>query len=159
MDACKNVSITNCSFKNAKKGSDYVKVFESDNLKAVDIITQPFPGFATDLQQPLTSLMTKAEGDSKIEETIYAERFKHCKELNSMGANIEYDSGYSIIHGGTELHGCDIYATDLRCGAALVIAGLASCGTTIVNNVMHIDRGYYKLEQTLSSLGANIKRV
>ena len=139
-----------------EQGSDYVKVFESDNLKAVDIITQPFPGFATDLQQPLTSLMTKAEGDSKIEETIYAERFKHCKELNSMGANIEYDSGYSIIHGGTELHGCDIYATDLRCGAALVIAGLIADGETIIHNAYHIYRGYDSIVDKLRALGADI---
>ena len=139
-----------------EQGSDYVKVFESENLKAVDIITQPFPGFATDLQQPLTSLMTKAEGDSKIEETIYAERFKHCKELNTMGANIEYDTGYSIIHGGSELHGCDIYATDLRCGAALVIAGLMADGETIIHNAYHIYRGYDSIVDKLRALGADI---
>ena len=139
-----------------EQGSDYVKVFESENLKAVDVITQPFPGFATDLQQPLTSLMTKAEGDSKIEETIYAERFKHCKELNTMGANIEYDTGYSIIHGGSELHGCDIYATDLRCGAALVIAGLMADGETIIHNAYHIYRGYDSIVDKLRALGADI---
>ena len=139
-----------------EQGSDYVKVFESKNLKAVDVITQPFPGFATDLQQPLTSLMTKAEGDSKIEETIYAERFKHCKELNTMGANIEYDTGYSIIHGGSELHGCDIYATDLRCGAALVIAGLMADGETIIHNAYHIYRGYDSIVDKLRALGADI---
>ena len=141
---------------NLEIGSDYVRVLESNNLKAVDVITQPFPGFATDLQQPLTSLMTKATGDSHIEETIYMERFKHCKELNSMGANIEYQTGKSLIHGGTLLKGADIYATDLRCGAALVIAGLMAEGETIIHNAYHIYRGYDSIVDKLKNLGADI---
>ena len=141
---------------NLEIGSDYVRVLESNNLKAVDVITQPFPGFATDLQQPLTSLMTKATGDSHIEETIYMERFKHCKELNSMGANIEYETGESLIHGETPLKGADIYATDLRCGAALVIAGLMAEGETIIHNAYHIYRGYDSIVDKLKNLGADI---
>ena len=139
------------------QGSDYVRVDESPDLKAVDIITQPFPGFATDLQQPLTTLMTKAEGDSHVEETIYAERFKHCHELNQMGADIEYGTGFSTIHGGKKLHGADIFATDLRCGAALVIAGLMADGETIIHNAYHIYRGYDSIVNKLKAIGADIE--
>jgi len=139
-----------------EQGSDYIRVYRSDHLKAVDIITQPFPGFATDLQQPLTALLTKAEGTSHVEETIYLERFKHCKELNSMGADIEYERGKSTIHGGTALHGNDIFATDLRCGAALVIAGLLAEGETLIHNAYHIYRGYDSIVEKLRALGADI---
>lgn len=139
------------------EGPDFIRVMESTDLKAVDIITQPFPGFATDLQQPLTALLTKANGDSHIEETIYAERFKHCKELNKMGANIEYTTGKSLVHGPTQLHGEDIFATDLRCGASLVIAGLMADGETNIHNAYHIYRGYDSIIAKLSALGADIE--
>ena len=138
-------------------GSDYVKVIEAKNLKAVDIITQPFPGFATDLQQPLTTLLTQANGDSHIEETLYLERFRHCDELNLMGANIEHKTGHSIIHGPTPLKGAEITARDLRCGAALVIAGLIADGETIINDAYHIYRGYDSIVEKLASLGADIE--
>lgn len=138
-------------------GSDYVKIISAENLKATDIITQPFPGFATDLQQPLTTLMTKANGYSKVEETIYVERFKHCNELNKMGANIEFKTGESIIHGPTELNGNKIVATDLRCGAALVIAGLMAKGETEISDAYHIYRGYENIVNKLKALGAEIE--
>ena len=138
-------------------GSDYIKVIEGNNLKAVDIITQPFPGFATDLQQPLTALLTKAEGDSHIEETLYLERFRHCDELNLMGANIEHTTGHSLIHGSTPLIGTRITARDLRCGAALVIAGLMADGETIIDDAYHIYRGYDSIVEKLKKLGADIK--
>ena len=140
-----------------EQGSDYIRVLKSDNLKAVDIKTQPFPGFATDLQQPLTALMIKAEGDSHVKETIYAERFKHCKELNQMGADIEYGDGQSTIHGPKTLHGADIFATDLRCGASLVIAALMAHGETIIHNAYHIYRGYDSIVDKLRALGADIQ--
>jgi UDP-N-acetylglucosamine 1-carboxyvinyltransferase len=140
-----------------EQGSDYVRVLKSDDLKAVDIITQPFPGFATDLQQPLTALLTKAEGDSRIEETIYAERFKHCRELNEMGANIDFKTGESTVHGPTPLHGADIFATDLRCGASLVIAGLMAKGETVIHNAYHIYRGYDSIVSKLRAIGAEIE--
>ena len=140
-----------------EQGSDYVRVFGKEDLKPVDIITQPFPGFATDLQQPLTALLTKAKGDSHVEETIYMERFKHCHELNQMGANIETGSGRSTIHGPTPLHGADIFATDLRCGASLVIAGLMAEGETIIHNAYHIYRGYDSIVEKLKAIGADIE--
>ena len=138
-------------------GSAYVKVISAENLKPVDIITQPFPGFATDLQQPLTTLLTKANGESHVEETIYMERFRHCDELNKMGANIKRSRGKSTIKGVTPLKGCDIIATDLRCGAALVIAGLMAEGETIIHDAYHINRGYESIVEKLKNLGAEIE--
>ena len=140
-------------------GDSIVVYGAESSLKAVDIKTQPYPGFATDLQQPLTALLTQAEGESMVEETIYPERFKHCLELNKMGANIDVHSGYSNIHGRTALHGAQVSATDLRCGAALVIAALIADGMTEIGNVYHIDRGYDNIDYKLIMLGARITRI
>lgn len=140
--------------------SDSIVVYGGlDSLKPVDVITQPYPGFATDLQQPLTTILTQANGDSEVEETIYPERFKHCEELNKMGANIDIKSGHAIIHGGTKLKGACVSATDLRCGAALLIAALIAEGTTEIDNVYHIDRGYDNIDHKLIMLGARFTRV
>ena len=138
-------------------GSDYVEIFASDNLHAVDIKTLPYPGLATDLQQPLTTLLTKAVGVSKVTETIYPERFKHCHELNKMGADIEVYNGQSIINGPTPLHGDVLTATDLRCGAALIIAGLIGEGETVIRDAYHIYRGYDSIKEKLRALGADIE--
>jgi len=138
-------------------GSDFVKVIGCNTLKPVDIITQPFPGFATDLQQPLTSLLTMANGISHVEETLYLERFKHCEQLNKMGANISYQTGKSVINGPSKLYGTDITATDLRCGASLVIAGLIAQGETIIHDAYHIYRGYDSIVEKLAGLGADIE--
>ncbi|MFR2504109.1 MAG: UDP-N-acetylglucosamine 1-carboxyvinyltransferase, partial [Coprobacillus cateniformis] len=117
---------------------DSIVIFGSqENLHPVDIKTQTYPGFATDLQQPLTTLLTQAQGESHVKETIYVERFKHCAELNKMGAYIEVGEASSDIHGATSLHGARVQATDLRCGAALVIAGLIAEGKTEITNVYH----------------------
>ena len=140
-------------------GIDYVKVINSENLRSVDVKTLPYPGFATDLQQPITVLMTKARGTSSIVETVYKERFKHCNELNRMGANIEALRGMSIIHGGTTFLGTDVTATDLRCGGALIIAALCAKGTTVIHEAHHIFRGYAKIVEKLQALGANIKEI
>lgn len=142
---------------NMQIGSDNVRVLKSEHLKSVDVITQPFPGLATDLQQPLTTLMSQASGDSHVEETIYFERFKHCEQLNKMGANIEFTNGHSTVHGPTPLSGCDIYSTDLRCGAALIIAGLIAEGETTIHEAHHIFRGYDSIIEKLTALGADIE--
>lgn len=128
--------------------------------KALRIKTQVYPGFATDLQQPLTALLTSASGDSKVHETIYEERFKHCEQLNKMGANIEVDwkNANCTVHGPTKLHGARVEATDLRCGAALVVAGLMAEGVTEITNIYHIDRGYDNIDAKLNALGAQITR-
>ncbi len=137
---------------------DQVTIRQSDNLKPCHITTKPYPGFATDLQQPLTVLMTQAHGASGVRETIYKERFKHCDELNKMGANITYENGESVINGPTPLKGTVVEATDLRCGAAVVIAGLMAEGVTEIHNIYHIDRGYSEIDRKLKELGGVIWR-
>lgn len=137
---------------------DSVTVEHTDHLKAIDLTTRPYPGFATDLQQPLTALLTQAEGESRVEETIYVERFKHCTELAKMGANIELTPGSAEIHGPTPLYGTKVVATDLRCGAAMIIAGLLAEGTTTIRNIYHIDRGYDHIDEKLNALGAVMYR-
>ncbi|MBQ1512033.1 MAG: UDP-N-acetylglucosamine 1-carboxyvinyltransferase [Erysipelotrichaceae bacterium] len=141
---------------NMEIGDDYIDVFESKDLKGIDIKTLPYPGLATDLQQPLTALMTQAVGVSKVRETIYKERFKHCAELNKMGAEIEVFDGSSIINGPTPLFGTEVRATDLRCGASLVIAGLIAKGETTINDAKYIYRGYDHIKDKLRALGAEI---
>ena len=129
-----------------------------DNLKPVDIRTQVYPGFATDLQQPLTALLTQCQGESQVVETIYPERFGHCYQLNSMGADIIQEEAMCFVNGPTPLQGARVYATDLRCGAALIVAGLMAKGVTEIGNVYHIDRGYDNIDHKLISLGAVITR-
>lgn len=143
---------------NMHVGIDYVEVEESNDLKGTDVTTKPYPGFATDLQQPLTVLMTQAKGESKVEDTIYPERFKHCYELTKMGANIEVRNGEADIEGPTPLGGTEVVATDLRCGAAMVVAGLIADGVTTISDIYHIDRGYSELDKKLTALGAKIWR-
>ena len=143
---------------NMEVGIDKVVIERSGHLKGVDITTKPYPGFATDLQQPLTTLMTSAEGESRVSETIYMERFKHCYELQKMGADIEVFNGSACIKGPTPLYGSKVAATDLRCGAAMVIAGLMADGVTEIRNVYHIDRGYSEIDRKLQDLGAKIWR-
>lgn len=143
---------------NMHVGIDYVEVEESKDLKGTDVTTKPYPGFATDLQQPLTVLMTQAKGESKVEDTIYPERFKHCYELTKMGANIEVRNGEADIEGPTPLGGTEVVATDLRCGAAMVVAGLIADGVTTISDIYHINRGYSELDKKLTALGAKIWR-
>ena len=140
--------------------NDSIVVYgRKQNLKSINIKTQTYPGFPTDLQQPLTTLMTQAIGQSSVKETIYKERFKHCAELNKMGADI-LETGYaqSYINGNTKLKGTKVQATDLRCGAALVLAGLIADGVTEISDIYHIDRGYDEIDLKLNELGAKIWR-
>lgn len=139
-------------------GDSIVVYGHEGDLKAVDICTQIYPGFATDLQQPLTTLLTQANGTSHVKETIYVERFKHCEQLNLMGANTTTLDAASRIEGPTPLHGARVMATDLRCGAALVVAALIAEGVTEITNVYHIDRGYDNIDHKLITLGAHISR-
>ncbi|MBQ9824816.1 MAG: UDP-N-acetylglucosamine 1-carboxyvinyltransferase [Solobacterium sp.] len=143
---------------NMEVGIDRVVIERSESLKSVDITTRPYPGFATDLQQPLTALLTQANGEGRVTETIYIERFKHCIELNKMGADIDLIPAGAIIKGPTPLYGTKVSATDLRCGAAMIVAGLMAEGVTEIDNVYHIDRGYSEIDRKLSMLGAKIWR-
>ena len=137
---------------------DYVDIYRSDKLKAVDIKTSPYPGFATDLQAPLSSLLTQATGISTVTETIYPERFKHCEQLRKMGANTSVTYPKATIIGKTPLVGTDVWATDLRCGAGMVVAGLLAEGITTIHDIYHIDRGYENLDGKLQEIGAKIWR-
>ncbi len=137
---------------------DHVIVRGGKTLKTVDFKTSTYPGLATDLQQPFVTLMTQAHGVGVGTDTIYSDRFKNCHELNKMGANIKVQSNSAIIQGPTKLSGTRVYATDLRAGASLVIAGLLASGVTEIGNVYHIDRGYSNIEQKLNALGAKVWR-
>lgn len=128
------------------------------HLKATDIKTHPFPGFPTDMQAQMTSLMSRAEGTSIIIENVFENRFMHISELKRMGANIKIDGRSAVIEGKSELMGAQVKATDLRAGAALILAGLAAEGTTEVSDIEHIDRGYVEIDKKLVSLGAAILR-
>ncbi len=138
-------------------GLDEVVVYRSDQLNGIEVKTLPFPGFATDLQQPISALMTQAFGVSRIKDTIYPERYKHLHELSLMGAETSYDDGVISISGPTSLTGTTVTATDLRCGACLVIAGLIAEGTTIIKDAYHIYRGYDGIKEKLLKLGADVK--
>ncbi len=125
----------------------------------MDVTTQEYPGFATDMQAQYMALMTQAEGTSVITETIFENRFMHASELMRMGANIRLDGRQAVVEGPTELTGASVLASDLRASASLVIAALVASGDTIIDRVYHIDRGYEKIEQRLTSLGARIERI
>jgi UDP-N-acetylglucosamine 1-carboxyvinyltransferase len=121
--------------------------------------TQPYPGFPTDLQAQLMALLCMGDGISVITERIFPDRFLHVGELNRMGARIRKEGATAVVQGVKELQGATIMASDLRASAALVLAGLAANGTTKVDRVYHIDRGYEKIEQKLAAVGAEIERV
>jgi UDP-N-acetylglucosamine 1-carboxyvinyltransferase len=128
-------------------------------LRAVEIKTLPYPGFATDLQAQLMAAMCVANGTSSITETIFENRFMHVSELARMGASIAIHDRTAVVHGVESLKGAPVSATDLRAGAAMVLAGLVAEGRTEVNQVFHIDRGYEDLVGRVSQLGASIERV
>lgn len=136
--------------------SDKIYVPKVTHLKGIHVKTMPFPGFATDLQQPLTPLLSMAEGDSMIVDTIYPKRVKHIPELQKMGMNIEAHDGTIIIKHTDHLHGANVEAGEIRAGAALTIAGLMADGTTVINNAGNILRGYDRIVWKLNRLHANV---
>lgn len=131
----------------------------SSPLQGVDAMTEPFPGFATDLQAQWMALMTLAEGASMITETIWENRFMHVPELCRMGANITVHGSSALVRGVKSLRGAPVMATDLRASVSLVLAGLVAEGETIINRVYHLDRGYERVEEKLNACGADISRV
>ena len=138
---------------------DYVIINKVDKLEPVNIKTLVYPGFVTDLGQPMSTLLTQCEGTSIFEETIYENRMRHIKYLNEMGANIDLDGKVAMIHGKTCLHGETVEATDLRAGAAMLLAGMIAKGTTTITNIEHILRGYENIVTKLTTVGANIKII
>lgn len=139
--------------------TDTIFVEMDSRPEPVKITTAPYPGFPTDLQAQFTALLTLANGTSTITENIFESRFLHALELNRMGASIDISGNMAIIHGTDHLEGAQVMASDLRASAALVLAGLAARGQTELLRIYHLDRGYQRLEEKLTSLGADIKRV
>lgn len=138
---------------------DRIHVVGSGRMKAVDIKTLPYPGFPTDMQAQMMAMLSVAEGRSKITETVFENRFMHVVELNRMGANITTEGRSAVITGPAHLTGCTVRATDLRAGAAMILAGLVAEGATEICDIYHIDRGYEEIAAKLTRLGADIKRV
>jgi UDP-N-acetylglucosamine 1-carboxyvinyltransferase len=140
-------------------GADSVRVRATGKLRSVDMTTEEYPGFATDLQAQYMALMTQAEGIAIIVETIFENRFMHAQEMARMGANIRVDGKQAMVAGPRALSGAGVIASDLRASASLVLAALVAKGETVIDRVYHIDRGYEKIEQKLAAAGARIERV
>ena len=138
---------------------DKVRVIGSGELKAVDIKTLPYPGFPTDMQAQMMAMMVIAHGRSRVTETVFENRFMHVVELARMGANIAIEGRSAVVEGPAKLTGCDVRATDLRAGAAMILAGLVAEGTTTIGDLHHIDRGYENIVAKLRNLGADIERI
>ena len=148
-----------CGVKFESLGGDTILVDGTGEKSPVDIKTLPYPGFPTDMQAQMMALLSVCKGSSIITETVFENRFMHVAELVRMGANIKIDGRTAIIEGVDSLTGCDVKATDLRAGAAMILAGLVAHGRTEISELYHIDRGYVDIEEKFRGLGANIYRV
>ena len=140
-------------------GKNKLTVFKSENIKKINIKTEAYPGFPTDLQAQIMVLMTKAKGISKIHENIFENRFMHVPELRRMGAKISVENNLATVEGPVTLSGAEVMATDLRASVSLVLAALSAKNRTIINRVYHLDRGYENLEKKLKNCKANIRRI
>jgi UDP-N-acetylglucosamine 1-carboxyvinyltransferase len=139
-------------------GDDWIHVKASGALKAVNVRTAPYPAFPTDMQAQFMALNCVAQGTSRVVETIFENRFMHVQEMQRLGADIAVEGNTAVIKGVAELNGATVMATDLRASASLVISGLVARGTTTVERIYHLDRGYERIEEKLSRLGARIRR-
>jgi UDP-N-acetylglucosamine 1-carboxyvinyltransferase len=142
-----------------EEGPEGLQVSRLNGLHGVDVMTEPYPGFATDMQAQFMALMAVAEGAAMVTETIFENRFMHVPELNRMGARVNVHGASAIVRGVPRLSGAPVMATDLRASVSLVLAGLAAEGETIVNRVYHLDRGYERVEEKLAAVGADIERL
>lgn len=151
--------LTESGVKIKLKSSGELEIHGSDSLRSSDVVTQEYPGFATDMQAQYMALMTQAAGSAVITETIFENRFLHALELLRMGAQITVDGRRAVVRGPTSLSGANVQASDLRASASLVLAGLAAEGETLIDRVYHIDRGYERIEEKLRRAGAKIRRI
>jgi UDP-N-acetylglucosamine 1-carboxyvinyltransferase len=142
-----------------EEGPDNLRVRAPRFVRPADVATHPYPGFPTDMQAQYMTLMTQARGASAVTETIFENRFMHVAELQRMGAHVRVDGRTAFVSGPTGLTGAQVMATDLRASASLVIAGLGASGETVVDRVYHLDRGYYRIDEKLRGLGADIERI
>jgi len=154
---CEKLDAAGISVTETDKGLTVAR--KGGDICAVDVATQPFPGFPTDLQAQFMALMCTAGGTSVLEENIFENRFMHAPELIRMGAKIVVHGGHATVTGVKRLKGAPVMATDLRASVSLILAGLAAEGETIVNRVYHLDRGYEHVEEKLSAVGAKIERI
>lgn len=138
---------------------DTCTIRRGDNLRGCDLVTSPYPGYPTDMQAQMTALLATTPGISVIKDTIFPQRFMHCAELKRMGADIKVDNGTAIVRGVAKLSAAPVMASDLRASAALVLAALTASGTTEINRLYHIDRGYEHIDEKLLDLGAAVERV
>ncbi|MFI5328121.1 MAG: UDP-N-acetylglucosamine 1-carboxyvinyltransferase, partial [Candidatus Rokuibacteriota bacterium] len=142
-----------------EEGPDNLRVRAPRTVKPSDVTTNPHPGFPTDMQAQYMALMTMANGVSTITESIFENRYMHVAELQRMGANIRIDGRVAQVRGHTPLNGAQVMATDLRASACLVTAALAAKGETIIDRVYHLDRGYWRIDEKLRGIGADIERI
>ena len=154
---CEKLDEAGISVEETKAGLKVAR--KNGRIRAVDVRTEPFPGFPTDLQAQMMALLCTASGTSVLEETIFENRFMHAPELIRMGAKIDVHGGTATVTGVEQLKGAPVMATDLRASVSLILAGLAAEGETVVNRVYHLDRGYERVEEKLSACGAQIERV
>ncbi|MGR3374309.1 MAG: UDP-N-acetylglucosamine 1-carboxyvinyltransferase [Pseudooceanicola nanhaiensis] len=154
---CENLDAAGITVRESENGITVSR--HNGRTQAVDVTTEPFPGFPTDLQAQMMALLCTAEGTSVLEEKIFENRFMHAPELQRMGARIEVHGGTARVTGVEKLKGAPVMATDLRASVSLILAGLAAEGETIVNRVYHLDRGYEHVEDKLSAVGAKIERI
>ncbi|NRP12620.1 UDP-N-acetylglucosamine 1-carboxyvinyltransferase [Aliiroseovarius sp. xm-m-379] len=154
---CEKLDAAGIHVEETEKGLKVAR--RNGRVSAVDVTTEPFPGFPTDLQAQMMAMLCTAEGTSTLHETIFENRFMHAPELMRMGANIEVHGGTATVHGVEKLKGAPVMATDLRASVSLILAAMAAEGETIVSRVYHLDRGYEKVVRKLSSIGAKIERI
>ena len=143
----------------SRAGADWIELKMNGALNAVNVRTAPYPAFPTDMQAQFMALNSVASGTALITETIFENRFMHVQELRRLGADIEFEGNTAVVKGVAQLEGATVMATDLRASASLVSAGWSRSGTTTVERVYHLDRGYERIEEKLSKLGARIERV
>ena len=136
-----------------------IRVVGPKHILPTDVKTMPHPGFPTDMQAQMTAIQLVAEGTSMVTETVFENRFQHLEEMRRMNAHVKIDGNVAIMDGNHELQGAEVYATDLRAAAALVLAGLKANGITRVRNLKYLDRGYYQFHIKLQNLGADVERV
>ena len=144
---------------NVERKEEAITVASARRLEPIEVITQPFPGMPTDLQAQLMALLCLADGNSVITEKIFPDRFLHVGELNRMGAKLHKAGPTVVVQGVKRLVGAPVMASDLRASAALVLAGLVARGTTDINRIYHIDRGYQRIDEKLRGIGAEIERL
>ena len=142
-----------------KIGDETISIGKADQPLGANIITEPYPGFPTDMQAQMCSLFATTPGLSVVKDTIFPQRFMHASEMKRMGANIQVDDGTAVINGVNQLSAAPVMASDLRASAALVLSGLTATGQTEITRVYHIDRGYEHIDDKLAALGARIDRI